>query len=383
MNDRAFSSEVETGSRQENASNQESDRPISRRAFMGGIVVVGLGGKAALAQGFAGLGMSGKGFAAVTPGKAFAFPADHGAHPDYRIEWWYVTANLRDSKGTAYGAQWTLFRQATRTGAQPDGWSNPQIWMGHAAITSADIHRYSEAFARGGVGQAGVEAKPFRAWIDSWEMRGLDSMRDAELAPLALNASGADFSYALRLDADRPLVLQGDAGYSKKSERGQASYYFSQPYFKVTGSITLDEGPIEVTGVAWMDREWSSQPLASDQTGWDWFSLHLNGGEKLMLFRLRQGDGKHYASGNWIGPDGRTAQIAPTDITMTPTASTEIGQRKVPTRWSIAIATRNLRIETAPLNAGSWMGTSFPYWEGPISFAGSHAGLGYLEMTGY
>ncbi len=100
-------------------------------------------------------------------------------------------------------------------------------------------------------------------------------MRGDTIAPLELNASGADFSYTLRLDADRALVLQGDAGYSRKSERGQASYYYSQPYFRAAGSIIIDDKPVEVTGQAWMDREWSSQPLASDQTGWDWFSLHL------------------------------------------------------------------------------------------------------------
>jgi predicted secreted hydrolase len=356
---------------------------ISRRAFAGGALVLGLGRKTALAQGFAGLGMSGQGFAPVTPGRIFAFPADHGPHPDYRIEWWYVTANLVDSAGAAYGAQWTLFRQAMAPGAQQEGWANQQIWMGHAAVTRADTHRYSEAFARGGVGQAGVETKPFKAWIDSWEMRGSDRMREEAIAPLELNASGTDFSYALRLDADRPLVLQGDAGYSKKSERGQASYYFSQPYFKATGSITIDDKPHNVTGVAWMDREWSSQPLASDQTGWDWLSLHLNSGEKLMLYRLRQKDGRNDLYGNWIEPDGRSIEIASADNSMTPTALTELEGRKIPTAWRIAIPSRSLTIECVPLNPRSWMGTSFPYWEGPISFKGSHAGLGYLEMTGY
>src|SRR6266850_8568460 len=183
---------------------------ISRRAFAGGALVLGLGRKAALAQGFAGLGMSEQGFAAVTPGRIFAFPADHGPHPDYRIEWWYVTANLVDSAGAIYGAQWTLFRQAMAPGAQQEGWANQQIWMGHAAVTRADTHRYSEAFARGGVGQAGVNAKPFRAWIDSWQMRGLDGMSDTTVAPLELKASGPDFSYALRLSASKPLVPQGD-----------------------------------------------------------------------------------------------------------------------------------------------------------------------------
>src|SRR5882724_5788384 len=350
---------------------------ISRRAFAGGALLVALGRKTALAQGFAGLGMSGQGFAPVTPGRTFAFPADHGPHPDYRIEWWYMTANLMDATGVAYGAQWTLFRQAMRPGPQQDGWANQQIWMGHAAVTRADIHRYSEAFARGGVGQAGVEAKPFRAWIDSWQMRGLDRMGDTTLSPLELTASGADFAYALRLDADRALVLQGDAGYSRKSARGQASYYFSQPYFKVTGSITIDDKPKEVSGQAWMDREWSSQPLASDQTGWDWFSLHLNNNEKLMLFRLRQADGHNYRSGNWISPDGRAGQLASADIHMTPKTLAEIEGRKIPVTWDIAIPPLGLAIECVPLNAKSWMGTSFPYWEGPISFQGSHRGVGY------
>jgi predicted secreted hydrolase len=360
-----------------------ADFRISRRGFAGGLALLPLGGKASFAQGFAGLGSDGGGYASVIPGRTLVFPADHGPHPDYRIEWWYVTANLMNSSGTSYGAQWTLFRQAMAPGAQQEGWANQQIWMGHAAVTNPGIHRTGETFARGGVGQAGVDAKPFRAWIDSWEMRGLDGMSDTAISPLDLKASGADFSYALRLDADRPLVLQGEAGYSRKSERGQASYYFSQPYFKASGTITIDDKQVAVTGSAWMDREWSSQPLASDQTGWDWFSLHLDSAEKLMLFRLRQKDGQNYFSGNWIGPDGKSVQVASADIAMTPISSTEVADRKVPTQWSIAIPSRGLKIETTPLNPRSWMATSFPYWEGPISFRGSHNGVGYLEMTGY
>jgi predicted secreted hydrolase len=365
-----------------------SDRfPITRRAFAGGAVVLGLdlalGGKTALAQGFAGLGSDGQGFTPVVPGKVFSFPADHGPHPDFRIEWWYVTANLTDKTGAALGVQWTLFRQAMKPGAQQPGWASQQIWMGHAAVTTSDIHRYNETFARGGVGQAGADATPFHAWIDSWEMRGLASMNDINIAPLELTASGADFSYALRLDADRPLVLEGIAGYSRKSEREQASYYYSQPFFKVSGRVTIDDRPVDVTGQAWMDREWSSQPLAPDQNGWDWLSLHLKSGEKLMLYRMRQTDGQNYGTGNWIMPDGKTEQISTADIKMTPTAFTPIGARKLPTAWRIELAARGLSIETKALNPRSWMGTSFPYWEGPISFNGSHSGMGYLELTGY
>ena len=211
---------------------------ISRRAFAGGALLLALSGKTARAQGFAGLGMSGHGFAPVVPGRQLVFPADHGPHPDFRIEWWYVTANLADASGSAYGAQWTLFRQAMAPGPQAEGWANQQIWMGHAAITRADTHRFGETFARGGVGQAGAKASPFDAWIDAWQMRGGDGMNGNTLSPLELNAAGKDFAYTLRLEADHALVLQGDAGYSVKSDQGQASYYYSQPYFKARGRIT-------------------------------------------------------------------------------------------------------------------------------------------------
>jgi predicted secreted hydrolase len=358
------------------------NRPISRRAFVGGALALSLSGSAH-AQGFAGLGESAEGFVPVVPGKNFVFPQDHGPHPEFRIEWWYVTANLFDATGAAHGAQWTLFRHAMRAGAPLEGWANQQVWMGHAAVTRADTHRYAETFARGGVGQAGVEANPFLAWIDAWELRALDGLKADAIAPLKLSATGTDFSYELRLDADRPLVLQGEAGYSKKSDRGQASYYYSQPFFKAAGRITIDDKPIDVTGRAWMDREWSSQPLAADQTGWDWFSLHLPNDEKLMLYRLRQKDGRNNLFGNWIKPDGRSVEIASPDNSITPTTVTEIGGRKVPTAWNVVVPARGLKIETTPLNARSWMGTSFSYWEGPITFAGSHTGIGYLELTGY
>jgi predicted secreted hydrolase len=367
-----------------------SDRfPITRRAFAAAAVALGVdigfgrGGKTAHAQGFAGLGGDGQGFAPVVPGRVFSFPADHGPHPDFRIEWWYVTANLVDATGAALGIQWTLFRQAMRPGVQQQGWASQQIWMGHAAVTTADVHHFSETFARGGVGQAGAEATPFHAWIDSWDMRGLAPMRDIDIAPLELNASGADFSYALRLDANSSVVLEGDAGYSRKSEREQASYYYSQPFFKVSGRVAIDGKAVDVTGQAWMDREWSSQPLAPDQNGWDWFALHLNSGDRLMLYRMRQTDGRPYSTGNWITPDGKTDQISASDIRMTPMAFTQIESRKLPTAWRIELPARDVRIETKPLNPLSWMGTGVSYWEGPIHFGGSHSGTGYLEMTGY
>jgi predicted secreted hydrolase len=356
---------------------------VTRRRFAGGAALLALTAKAR-AQGFAGLEEKADGFARVAPGKTFSFPADHGPHPEFRIEWWYVTANLRDAAGNAYGAQWTLFRQAMQPGTALEGWATQQVWMAHAAVTRADTHRTTETLARGGVGQAGVEAEPFRAWIDAWQMRALGGFDANNVAPLELTASAADFSYSVRLTADHPLVLQGDAGFSKKSERShQASYYYSQPFFKVAGELSIDDKPVAVTGLAWMDREWSSQPLAPDQSGWDWFALHCDSGEKLMLYRMREASGRHYASGNFVSPDRKGVALAATEIAMTPKGTTDIAGRKIPTAWHVAIPRLNLTIDCAPLNPKSWMGTSFAYWEGPISFAGSHRGIGYLELTGY
>jgi predicted secreted hydrolase len=360
-----------------------ADGKIGRRAFVVAGVLSAAGASRALAQGFAGLGGESQGFAPVVRGVPLEFPRDHGAHPDFRIEWWYVTANLQDSSGARYGAQWTLFRQAMIPGAPDSGWDSRQLWMGNAAITSADKHVFAERLARGGVGQAGVEANPLRAWIDSWEMRAGGKFSPSTISPLNVSAIGPDFEFFLQLNSSKPLVLEGEAGFSKKSERGQASYYFSQPFFSASGKIALDGKAADVTGQAWMDREWSSQPLASDQTGWDWFALHLESGEKVMLFRLRQKDGSNYFSGNWIGEDGHSAQLPPAAISMQPLRTNEIEGRKIPTSWSVEIADREFKIETSPLNPKSWMGTRFAYWEGPMSFKGTHAGVGYLEMTGY
>ena len=359
-----------------------ADRPISRRTLLGGLALAATATRAH-AQGFAGLGSDAAGFAPVTPGRQLVFPADFGAHPEFRIEWWYLTANLRDAQGARYGVQWTLFRQALAPPPQRDGWASQQIWMGHAAVTGADDHRFAETFARGGIAQAGVTAMPFHAWIDRWEMKAYEPFDVSNLAPIEVTARGNDFAYTLRLDAAQALVPQGDRGYSRKSDRGQASYYYSQPCFTAAGDLTLAGRPVRVTGPAWMDREWSSQPLAADQTGWDWFSLHLDSGEKIMLFRLRQRDGADTFAGNWIARDGRSIQLAPSAIAMAPTGFTGIGPRKLPTRWRLDIAGHGLAIDCTPLNPHSWMATRFPYWEGPIACHGSHAGVGYLEMTGY
>jgi predicted secreted hydrolase len=329
----------------------------------------------ARAEGYAGLADSAEGFAPVLPGRKLVFPQDHGAHPDYRIEWWYLTANLTGEDGVRYGAQWTLFRMAMQPGAAGEGWADRTVYMGHAAAASATDHLFASTLARGGVGQAGVTAAPFDAFIDDWRFFETDGRWRIE-------AKAPDFAYRLHLQSEGPLVLQGDQGFSRKSDQGQASYYYSQPFFRVVeGLLTLRGRAAKVTGRAWMDHEWASQPMSPDQKGWDWFALHFASGAKLMLFRYR-GATNHFA-GTWVEPDGATRALSSDDIALTPLEEIAIDDRKLPTRWRAAVKSLNLDIETTPLNPRALNGSRNPYWEGPIGFRGSHEGEGYLEMTGY
>ena len=331
---------------------------------------------ALMAQGFSGLGTDADGFLKPLPEKIFHFPDDHGPHPEYRIEWWYITANLTGQNGTSYGLQWTLFRSALAPG-EAESWASPQVWFGHAAVTTPDKHMATERFARGGIGQAGVEAEPFNAWIDDWSMQGPD------LNSLNLRASAPDFSYNMVLNARGPLVFHGKNGYSVKSAEGQASYYYSQPFFQIEGTLSLPSGDVEVTGEAWLDREWSSQPLAETQVGWDWFSLSFEGGAKLMGFQLRQKNGENFSSGTWIYPDGKTVAYPDGIFAVVPQETSSIDNRTIPTEWMLSLPDQGVDVKVTALNRQSWMDLTIPYWEGPVRFTGSHEGYGYLEMTGY
>ncbi len=225
------------------------------------------------------------------------------------------------------------------------------------------------------------DGAPFRAWIDEWQMVSSAGPGDDALDRLTLKADGESFGYALELEAEGPLVLQGDKGFSVKSAGGQASHYYSQPFYAVTGELLLPEGPVAVTGQAWLDREWSSQPLAADQTGWDWFSLSFDGGEKLMGFVLRGTE--DFTSGTWIGADGVAVPLEPGALQAEALERFTVAGREVPVGWRLMLPERGLDVTLEALNPGAWMATSVPYWEGPVRIDGSHEGRGYLEMTGY
>lgn len=352
---------------------------ISRRSAL----LLALSSSGALAQGFRGLAGNAPGFALPQPGTPLVFPKDHGAHPEFRTEWWYVTANLTGADGAPCGVQWTLFRFALQPNSARAGWDDRNVWMAHAAATNADEHFFAQKFARGGIGQAGVEAAPFRAYIDDWVLETRDDSAGAGIERLRVSAEDGNFAYALDLAATGPIVLQGEGGYSRKSDAGQASYYYSQPFFTAEGVVSIHGRKTRVSGRAWMDREWSSQPLGPDQTGWDWFALHFDGGAKLMLYRMRNVKRAPFLLGNWIDSDGATSPLISEDIAIEPLETTRIADHDMPIGWRVRVGSRGVDIKTQPLNPRSWMGTDPAYWEGPIRFSGSHKGEGYLEMTGY
>lgn len=340
---------------------------INRRA----LILSALAASQARGQGFAGLGTGSAGYAMPDPARPIRFPQDHAPHPSFRIEWWYLTAPLRFDDGTSLGIQWTLFRSALSPDpATPDG-IPPQAWLGHAAITTAGLHRVAERYGRGGTGQAGAAGAPFAAWIDEWRMQGDTPDR------LELRAGGSDFRYALDLRAQGPLIRHGQGGYSVKSQAGQASYYYSQPFYAATGTVDLGRGPRRVTGAGWLDREWSSQPLAADQDGWDWFSLHLDDGRRLMAFRLR--GTQDYKSGTLIAPDGGTVPLADDGIDLAPERSGD----RAPVSWRLRLPGHGVDLAITALNPQAYMTTRIPYWEGPVTVGGTATGRGYLEMTGY
>jgi predicted secreted hydrolase len=242
-------------------------------------------------------------------------------------------------------------------------------------VTTPDAHHVAERLARGGIGQAGVQADPFSAWIDDWVMEGPD------FDTLHLKASGIDFAYDVHLRASGPLVRHGQDGYSVKSAAGQASYYYSQPFFNLSGTLSLPGGDVPVTGTAWLDREWSSQPLAEDQQGWDWFSLSFDDGSKLMGFVLR--GATDYTSATWIAADGQATPLPDGAFTATPLTRHDVAGRQVPTTWKVSLPAQSVEVTVEALNPDAWMQTLVPYWEGPVTITGSHGGIGYLEMTGY
>ena len=325
--------------------------------------------------------------------RPFQFPADHGPHPDFRNEWWYVTGNLVDGAGRQFGYQLTLFRIALAPAAPvaDSAWRTNQLYMGHFALTDVaeNKHRAFERFSRDAVGLAGARATPFRVWLDDWELAGLES----DAFPMRVRAREDSIEIDLTLTTAKPVVLQGDQGLSQKSaEPGNASHYYSFTRLRTEGTIRLGENTFAVGGASWLDREWSTSALGSDQSGWDWFALHLDDGRDLMFYRLRRKDGSvdPHSKGALVAADGRSRPLGWNEVELQPLGewvSPKTGDR-YPARWRLRLPGENLDLIVTPKVADQEMRLTVRYWEGAVSVSGQAgaeaiSGRGYLEMTRY
>ncbi len=331
----------------------------------------------------------GEGFARARAPARLMFPRDHGPHPRFRSEWWYFTAALTDAAGNAYGAQFTLFRQALAPGpASNNPWQTNQLYLGHLAITDvgAQIHREEQRLARAHPTQAGAQDTPFRVWIDGWT---LQSEGDS-LFPMHLDARGTDVALDLRLGGagTKPAVLQGDGGLSAKGP-DSASYYYTLPRTPVAGRLQIDDRWVSVRGLGWIDREWSTSVLGSGIIGWNWFGLHLDSGVDIMVFSLRRADGARdpFDAGTWIDGDGTVTAMGPADFELTPgRVWRDAVGRSWPVEWSLACTHCGSGLVIEAALDDQRMDTAIVYWEGLVNVLdadGNSRGTGYMELTGY
>lgn len=324
----------------------------------------------------------------------FAFPADHGPHTDYRNEWWYFTGNLDAEGGRRFGYELTLFRFALSPEFEPAGassWETNQVYIAHLALTDVENGAFhvAQRYSRGAAGLAGATAAPFRVWLDDWSVAASNSAAEGAWV---IEATDRQFGIRLSVSPAKPVVLNGDRGLSQKSsEPGNASYYYSIPRLRTAGSVFVDGAEIPVAGMSWLDREWGSSALASNQQGWDWFALQLSDGSDLMFYMLRRDDGTPdpQSAGTWVNADGSASHLARDDVEVTATEywESERGGR-YPSGWRIRIPSRDVRLSVKPVLANQELVTNVRYWEGAVDVSGTSGGApvngrGYVELTGY
>jgi predicted secreted hydrolase len=379
-------------------------------------------------------------FALAIEPRKFEFPQDHGPHPQFRHEWWYVTGNLDSNRGERFGFELTFFRvalaplenggagraasgDASSRGVGADGrgqmagtggagvsapdavsaWRTRQVYVAHFAITDVarGEFRFAQKFSRDALGLAGAQGQPLHVWLDDW-MLGAPAHASAALnGPGVSPATGPGWmlhaqgqGYELTLDMQPLLqpVLNGEQGLSRKSgEVGAASYYYSIPRIAVRGKLVRAGESSDVQGLAWLDREWGSGSLGANQQGWDWFALQLQDGSALMFYVMRNRDGTRdsHSAGTWVDSTGR-AQPLSTDQVMIDVSDHWVSPRggRYPSRWRVRVPAVGLDVDARPALANQELGTKPRYWEGAVDVSGTRdgrdtSGRGYVELVGY
>lgn len=326
-------------------------------------------------------------FSEVEPGRALSFPADHGAHPDFRTEWWYVTGTVKTAQGKDLGFQITFFRTRPRVDQRnPSKFAARQILFAHAAVSDPAIGKllHDQRAARTGFGIAEAKIGDADIRLKDWRLVRLADGR------FAARIAARGFTLKLTFTPTQRPLLQGEAGYSRKGPDAKlASYYYSLPQLETVGTITRGDKTEAVTGRSWLDREWSSRFLGGAAVGWDWTGLNFDDGSALMAFRIRGADGRSlWAGGTLRRANGKTVTLKPADVAFTPTRTWRSKRTgaiyPVAQILTITLPEGQKRLTLTPMFADQELdarASGLPvYWEGLVRTEG---GRGYLELTGY
>jgi predicted secreted hydrolase len=323
------------------------------------------------------------------------FPRDHGAHPDFKTEWWYFTGNLQDAQHHRYGYQLTLFRQGIQfTPVQKQSrWALRDFYFGHFTISDIDRNEFhvQERVSRGALGGAKAEVGKMDVALGPW------TIQQGPGEAIHLHAQEPDIGIDFQETPLKPLILEGVGGLSRKADGvGEASYYYSYPRLSTTGQLRLGEHPTSVSGLSWFDHEFSTSSLGANQVGWDWFCLQLDDNQEIMLYAMRDKSGAidPTSEGTWINADGHAQRLPPGSFTITPLGHWHSPRSSAtyPAGWHITIPSHQADLTVAPAMADQELHLTkmgaLDYWEGACSNRGTVAGravtgVGYTELTGY
>ena len=333
--------------------------------------------------------------------RSFSFPRDHGSHPQFKTEWWYVTGQLSSEKEREFGYQFTIFRHGIKehlpqNAINPNPWQVRDLFILHCGLSDIETQRFlsHQDISRAGPGLAGARKNHMETWL-----KGSRIAFNEKKQLIALTTKTPDYELTLELKPAYPPILNGNNGLSAKGpEPGQASYYYSWPRLATKGVLKLSGESFTVNGLSWLDREFATNQLGPEQAGWDWFALHFDDGQALMLYRMRlkNGDQDPSSSGTWIFPDGSAQHLTNQDFRLDPGKvwNSPKSGADYPVNWEIELKKPiSIKFTILPLILNQEMNTTNTalanYWEGAVKVEGFDStkrkieGRGYLEMTGY
>jgi len=332
-------------------------------------------------------------YALALPGYEYVFPRDHGAHPDYKLEWWYYTGQLEANDGRNYGYELTFFRIGTdRRSINPSRWNVGELHVAHFALSDLSDREFffDERVNRQGPGIAHAREGTLDVRNESWSAVLEDGV-------MKLRAYANGILLELELTSEKAPVVHGLGGISQKADGvGQASHYYSMTRMTTTGFLSIDGEAVNVQGESWMDHEFGTNQLGADQIGWDWFSLQLDNGEELMLYQLRNADGTidPNSSGTVVAPNGSSTHLTLGDFTVRAFRSWESPASAATYRldWEVELSGLDSDLRVSPMMDDQELvttrSTGIAYWEGAVRVEGTWrgqpvTGRGYVELTGY